>query len=57
MAMFKKRDSNTGYKAMKKFVNDFMRKAGKGAVVSKRSAADEAPVLKPKKMMRYYFSA
>lgn len=56
--LIEKRDASTGYKAMKSFVNDFMRKAGKGNVVSKRSVeVDEAPVLKPKKMMRYYFSA
>lgn len=51
-----KRDSPGLYGAMKSFVNNFWKHEGKGRLIARR-ADDDAPILKPKKSMRYYFSA
>ena len=52
----RKRSSEGMYGKMKDFVKGFMQSEGKADLVGRRAIDEEAPVLKPKKVMRYYFS-
>jgi len=42
---------------MRQFVEDFMASRGQEGMIGARRAVDEAPVLKPRKGMRYRFAA
>ena len=54
---FQKRSEAGLIAKMRSFVTDFMSSESKTGMIEARARAEEAPVLKPKKGMRYRFTA